>query len=241
MTTGGLIFKAIPAILADIGAIGKDKECTQGARFKFRGIDDVYNALHPVLANHKVFPTAKILDKQYSERESKSGGCLTFTKLTIEYTLHAEDGSSVTTEAVGEAMDSGDKSCNKAMSIAYKYALFQLLCIPTEAIDPDSEVHEPVPAKQRADAIAKQHGMKTADQLAELTDAERAYIREASSEITKEVSREDKAVAEANLEAIAAFIKDKSEPVRKALGPLWMTSMKLVNPAWKKKAEATAA
>lgn len=159
-----LIYKAIPAILADIGHIGKDKECTQGARFKFRGIDDVYNAIHPLLATHKVFPTAKILDKSYTERESKSGGCLTFTKLTIEYTLWAEDGSSVKTEAVGEAMDSGDKSCNKAMSVAYKYALFQLLCIPTEAVDPDTEVHEPAPAKAALTEAEKL-------QVAEILDA----------------------------------------------------------------------
>ncbi|MGL9724902.1 ERF family protein, partial [Sodalis sp. (in: enterobacteria)] len=43
-----------------------------------------------------------------------------------------------------EAMDSGDKATNKAMSIAYKYAAFQAFCIPTEetAIDADAEVHE---------------------------------------------------------------------------------------------------
>jgi len=232
MTESKQIFKAIPAMLASIGYIGKDKECTQGARFKFRGIDDVYNAIHPLLAEHRVFPTAKILDKVFSERESKSGGCLTFTKLTVEYTFHAEDGSSVTTEAVGEAMDSGDKSCNKAMSVAYKYALFQLLCIPTEAVDPDSEVHEPLPAKARADAIAKQHGMQTADQL--LTEQEQTYCGDVSQQIAKAETAEV-------LEAIAAFLKDKSEPVRKKLGGLWLTRMKVINPDWKKKEGAQAA
>ena len=34
-------------------------------------------------------------------------------------------------------MDSGDKSCNKAMSAAQKYAFLQVFCIPTE--DPPSE------------------------------------------------------------------------------------------------------
>ena len=40
-------------------------------------------------------------------------------------------------------MDSGDKATNKAMSIAFKYACFQVFCIPTEEmVDPDAECHE---------------------------------------------------------------------------------------------------
>ena len=43
-------------------------------------------------------------------------------------------------------MDSGDKATNKAMSIAYKYACFQVFCIPTEEMmDPDAEILEPAP------------------------------------------------------------------------------------------------
>ena len=45
-------------------------------------------------------------------------------------------------------MDSGDKATNKAMSIAFKYACFQVFCIPTEEmVDPDKESHEVTPAK----------------------------------------------------------------------------------------------
>ena len=44
---------------------------------------------------------------------------------------------------LGEGMDSGDKASNKAMAIAYKYALFQVFCIPTEEMtDPDGESYE---------------------------------------------------------------------------------------------------
>lgn len=40
-------------------------------------------------------------------------------------------------------MDSGDKATNKAMAIAFKYACFQVFCIPTEEMkDPDAECHE---------------------------------------------------------------------------------------------------
>ncbi|SPW12874.1 Uncharacterised protein [Cronobacter sakazakii] len=62
--------------------------------------------------------------------------------------MSTKDGSVHTVVTYGEAMDSGDKATNKAMSIAYKYAAFQAFCIPTEetAIDADAEVHHIHPA-----------------------------------------------------------------------------------------------
>lgn len=142
------IFEAIPAILADVEAIGKGRK-NQQQGYAFRGIDDVYNAIHPLLAKHKVFPTCEIMSKDTSERETKNGGTLFCVALRAKYTLWASDGTSVTTEAVGEGMDSADKASNKAMSAAYKYALFQLLCIPTEAVDADETTPEVAPAKRQ--------------------------------------------------------------------------------------------
>lgn len=132
-----LIFEKMINIMQQIGSIGKDtKNTMQG--FMFRGIDDVYNSLHKIMGKEGVFTTSKILDRSREERQSKSGGILTFTVLRIAYTFHASDGSSVTTESEGEAMDSGDKSTGKAMSIADKYALLQAFKIPTkEDKDPD--------------------------------------------------------------------------------------------------------
>ena len=57
--------------------------------------------------------------------------------------MSAEDGSKTTARMIGEAMDSGDKATNKAMSAAYKYAAFQTFAIPTEGTpDADAETHE---------------------------------------------------------------------------------------------------
>ena len=67
---------------------------------------------------------------------------LLYTRLTIRFDFIAIDGSSISATVIGEAMDSGDKATNKAMSIAFKYACFQVFCIPTEEMqDPDSETH----------------------------------------------------------------------------------------------------
>src|ERR1051326_3500664 len=133
------------AILADMDAIGKNARNTQ-QNFNYRGIDDVYNAINPILAKHGVFMTAQVLSKTREERASKTGGVLAFTSLHMRYRFYAADGSFVETEAEGEGMDSGDKSSNKAMAVAHKYALLQAFCIPTKDLaDPDAETHEVAP------------------------------------------------------------------------------------------------
>lgn len=137
------IHEAIIAIMGEIGAIGKN-QTNQQQHFKYRGIDDVMNALNPLLIKHGVFLVPEVLEKAREERESKSGGNLIYSVLTVKYTFYAADGSSVTAIIVGEGMDSGDKASNKALAIAMKYAMFQVFCIPTEEMkDPDADTPPP--------------------------------------------------------------------------------------------------
>ena len=134
----GLIFQKIPAIMADIKSIGKDRENKQ-QNFSYRGVDDAYNEIQPILVKHKVFTVPIVIDTLHEERKSKAGGTLIYRIYTVKYQFYAEDGSSVTAVVVGEGMDSSDKAGNKAMSGAHKYALLQVFCVPTK--DPkDSEV-----------------------------------------------------------------------------------------------------
>ena len=136
------IYESIINVMDEIGAVGKNKKNTQGAGFMYRGIDDVMNALQPALIKHKVFIVPTVLSEERSERSSTKGGLLLYTRLTIRFDFIAIDGSSISATVIGEAMDSGDKATNKAMSIAFKYACFQVFCIPTEEMqDPDSETH----------------------------------------------------------------------------------------------------
>lgn len=132
------IYTAITAIMADVGFIAKaEKNVQQG--FMFRGIDTVMNELHAIFAKHKVFILPEVVGCEEQWRvATKTNTQIKHTKLTIRFHFVAEDGSEVTVTNVGEAMDSGDKSSNKAMSIALKYALMQMLLIPTkEDKDPD--------------------------------------------------------------------------------------------------------
>jgi hypothetical protein len=134
---GKAIFKQMIAIMNDVGAIEKKKKNGGGGayNFAFRGIDDVYNALHSVMAKHKVFSVPEVLEDKHEERKTKSGGYLIYRVLKIKYTFYAEDGSSVSATVIGEGMDSGDKASNKAMSIADKYCLIQAFKIPVADMD----------------------------------------------------------------------------------------------------------
>lgn len=137
-----MIYKAISNVMTDIGAVGKNQK-NQQQGFMFRGIDAVMNAINPALIKHHVFVVPEVLEQSREERTTKTGNHLIYSICRIKYTFYAEDGSSVTAITVGEGMDSGDKATNKAMAIAFKYACFQVFCIPTEEMkDPDAESHE---------------------------------------------------------------------------------------------------
>lgn len=137
------VYKAINAVQADLSSIGitKDRRNTQGSGYNFRGIDDVYNAISPLLAKHGLCILPRVLSRECVERVSRSGGALFYVSVEVEFDfVSAEDGSKHTVKTFGEAMDSGDKGTNKAMSAAYKYAAFQAFSIPTEA-DNDADAH----------------------------------------------------------------------------------------------------
>jgi hypothetical protein len=142
-TAPGKIHAAIIAIMRAVAPIAKDQRNTQ-QNYNFRGIDQVYNAVHPHFAEHGVYSTSEVLkaDHRVEPRKDKSGRDqnVIHAILTMRFTFWAEDGSHVPTEVVGEGIDyGGDKASNKAMSVADKYAILQLLKIPTAAVDSDRD------------------------------------------------------------------------------------------------------
>ncbi|MDR5020519.1 ERF family protein [Yersinia rochesterensis] len=143
------VYKAIAGVAKDLSEAGISKDSrNQQQGFQFRGIDAVYNALSPALVKNGLVILPRITERTVSERVTAKGGVLFYVVVKAEFDFVAtEDGSSHTIVTFGEAMDSGDKATNKAMSIAYKYAAFQAFCIPTEetAADPDAEIHHPAP------------------------------------------------------------------------------------------------
>ena len=137
----------VQGALAKVG-IAKHRAAGGGVNYAFRGIDAVYGALAPLLAEHGLIIIPRVLNRECVERQSKNGGALFYVALQVEFDfVAAEDGSKHTACTFGEAMDSSDKATNKAMSAAYKYAAFMTFAIPTEGEnDADAVAHEVVPA-----------------------------------------------------------------------------------------------
>ena len=138
----GKIYAQITKIMNEIDAIGKNRNnSAQG--YKFRGIDDCYNELHPLLAKHGVFTVPEVLSEVYSTLETRNGGVMHCVRMKIKYTFYADDGSSFQAIVASEGMDTGDKASNKALAVGHKYALMQVFAIPTED-DKDPENDSPV-------------------------------------------------------------------------------------------------
>lgn len=142
------VYQAISMVMADLGVDGikKVQEAQQGGRFKYRGVDQVYAALNPLLVKHGLILVPRYKNRRVEERRASSGNALFNVTVEAEFdVICVTDGSKLTISTIGEAFDSGDKATNKAMAVAFKYAAFILFCIPVEGEntdDPDATVHE---------------------------------------------------------------------------------------------------
>lgn len=153
------VFAAIAAVMAEIGKEGIAKgRSNQQQGYKFRGIDDVYNALNPILSRNGLLMLPRILSREIVERTTAKGTLLFYVTVEAEFDLvSAADGSRHTIRTFGEAMDSADKATNKAMSAAYKYAAMQTFAIPTEGDnDADATTHTEIVAKPSSEPVERQ-------------------------------------------------------------------------------------
>lgn len=143
--TAPKVYQAIANITEALSKEGISKSRTnEQQKYKFRGIDDVYNALATELAKNRLCILPFVLDRTCEERTTKHGSVLFYVNLKVSFEfVSAEDGSRHNVVTLGEAMDSGDKATNKAMSAAYKYAALMAFCIPTEGDnDTENNTHE---------------------------------------------------------------------------------------------------
>lgn len=191
------VYKGIAAVTRALGRAGisKDRKNAQQG-YNFRGIDDIYNALSSELAHAELCIIPRIVDREVVERQTRNGGVLFYVTIKAEYDIvSAADGSCHTASAYGEAMDSGDKATNKAMSAAYKYMAMQLFCIPTEGDnDADATTHEVAPhgasytrpqSNGNRSAPSVDPPSPPADDLAQLADAVKK-LRETERQVVAE-------------------------------------------------------
>ena len=228
------VYKNIAAVQGELAieGIAKDRN-NQQQGYKFRGIDDVYNALAPVLSKHGLCILPRIINREMIERTTKTGSALFYVTVEAEFDFVAtEDGSKHTVRTYGEAMDSADKATNKAMSAAYKYAAFQAFCIPTEGDnDADTTTHDvaakktastPPPAKQADNSGTSQGGSqpkaeKTPPASNTEADTKAAEYHDRIRGALRQIFGEDKGAALRYVEAESAWI-DKATGEVKAAG-----------------------
>lgn len=161
------VVQALSAVMGDVQAVGKDSY-NQAQRFNFRGIDAVVNAVGPALRRHGVLVMPSLLDMTLREITTAKGSQMQEATVRVRYTFYGPAGDCLECDAPGSAFDSGDKAIPKAMSVAFRVALLQALCIPTDEPDVDSESHErgsrpptslpPVGGNRRPEPVPDQAG-----------------------------------------------------------------------------------
>lgn len=156
------IVKKLIAVKDRVGAVGKHETPESGQKFKFRGVDTVVNAISDALITEGVLITPISADIVSSEQVTYGKGTLAFrtvVKVRYEWTTVGAYGDSIVSEVVAEAMDSGDKSTTKAMSVAYRVAILQTLTLPTGDKDPDHDNYDVDQKPQPIDTLVER--MKT--------------------------------------------------------------------------------
>jgi len=134
----------------DVQGVGKNSKNTQQG-FMFRGIDAVINAVGPAFRKHGVTAVPELLNERTEVITTSKGGTMSRVCVRVAYTFYGSEGDYVQAVVAAEAFDSGDKATAKAMSVAYRTALLQVLCLPTDEPDPDSYSYE---RSQRPEAVA---------------------------------------------------------------------------------------
>jgi hypothetical protein len=146
------IYVAMSNILKGMDAIVKKKQ-SKDVNYAFRSIDDVMNALHPLLAEHNVFvvPIVESFESRVFEQDKRDyktneiiGKRNMFQSLVqCRYRFYAIDGSYVDSVVASESSDYSDKATQQALSYCFKIALLQSFCIPTKEVVTDGDERQP--------------------------------------------------------------------------------------------------
>lgn len=145
-------------VLKELPAIGKNR-VNQQQGFKFRGVDDVLDKVHPLFGKHgvHVIPTRQASER--SQRTTKSGGVIHVVNMTVDWRIWGIEGDSFDAQTEGEGTDSGDKATSKAQTMAFKYLLWPALAVAeNEETDADGQTPEDTTAVRDA-PTPKQLGM----------------------------------------------------------------------------------
>lgn len=149
------IHEALNNVMRDVQAVRKGERNTMpGGGFMFRGVDAVTNAVGPALREHGVIVVPEVLDAEYSTvHVGQKQTVMSRVVLRIRFTWWGPEGDSIASVVQAESMDSGDKATAKAHSVAFRTAMLQTLCLPTDEKDPDVDTYERAAAPTGQDML----------------------------------------------------------------------------------------
>jgi len=155
MTEQPNIYAVMSAAMEEVQAVRKEG-FNDSQKYNFRGIDQVVNAVGPIFRKHKIIPVPYMCAAKYRDVLTSTGKPSREVTVEAEYRFFGPAGDYISATVPGESMDTGDKGTPKAMSVAYRIVLLQMLCIPTDDRDPDQDSYEraakvdPYPAAKQA-------------------------------------------------------------------------------------------
>ena len=203
------IHEAMTAVMAQVGAVKKTGH-NQQSNYNCRGIDAVTSAVSPGLVAHKVIVVPRVLDYQYGTvTVGRNRTEMSHVRLTVEFTWYGPEGDHIVTVTAGEAFDSGDKATAKAHSVAFRTALLQTLCLPTDEPDPDSTTYE------RSEAVSAED-RERAEAIADLGDACVAHGLDERETAGRFYALHKKPVRQASVAQIRKFIESLHDDAEKA-------------------------
>jgi hypothetical protein len=141
------VVQAMNAVMKEVREVKKSQTANiPGQVFQYRGVDQVVVALSAAIRTHGLVIVPAAVESEHWVGQTTKGNAVNYSKVTVKYMIYGPDGDGeIPGQSVGEAMDSGDKSLSKAMSVAWRTFLLQTFHLPTNDPDPDSEGYEATP------------------------------------------------------------------------------------------------
>lgn len=142
------VYQALAWVQDQLTAVGKNRQQSgPGPKFSFRGIDDVYNALHPLLGQAGLLITGQAesfhTEDHYWSKGSPKEKVESKAVVMVRFRVFASDGSklpkSLCPLVPAEGVDNSDKGSGKAWSYAYKTAISSMFSLPTDDPAHDNE------------------------------------------------------------------------------------------------------
>lgn len=123
----------IASVSGELVAIPKVKHKESTVAYAFRSIDEVMNAINPLLEKYKLIISIKVIDRKVTPVTSAKGTPGFAAEVLID--LNVTDGiETLTTQEWALSVDYSDKAPTQAMSMAYKYALIRMFVVTTKDI-----------------------------------------------------------------------------------------------------------